>query len=203
MIKLDWKSIPTSGPDLFEEFERLDYWAHLKYNEVGAGHVAVEIGSYRGRSTAILSQYFSLLSLDLFGGSDNSPFESTGTDFSGFAQTLNSFNLVDHAFPIVSSSRVLEILTPQYAQFAFVDGDHHEIPCYQDAIRCDKHLAYNGIMIFHDFQRQGPKYPEKCTDYSQFGFPGVDNAVRQFLAERPHYQVLEHFQGILVTRKLS
>jgi hypothetical protein len=202
MKTLNWKEVPTSGPDLFDEFERLDYWASLRYNEVGPERLAIEIGSFKGRSSVILSQYFNPLCIDIFGGSDNSPFESTGTDFSGFAETLRHFNLVDRAFPVVSSSRLLEVLPPLQAQFVFVDGDHHEIPCYQDAVRCDKHLVYQGIMVFHDFQRQGPAWPEKRVDYSQFGFPGVDNAVRQFLSERPHYQVLEHFQGILVARKL-
>lgn len=203
MNTTNWKSLPTSGPDLWPEFERLNYWAQLKYDEVGPGRLAVEIGSFLGRSSAILSQYFEIICIDIWGGSDNSPFETTGEEFLPFIRNIRSLNLVDRAFPVVASSRFLEVVPPLRADFMFIDGDHHEVPCYNDCKRADRHLALHGMIAFHDFQRQGPVWPEIRSDYSQYGFPGVDRAVRRFLSERSNYKVLEHFEGLLIAQRTS
>lgn len=201
-MKMDWRSIPTSGPDMFHEFEKIEEWAIKRYKEVGDNKLAIEVGSYEGRSSVLLGQYFNMLCIDIWGGHDNSPFETAGDFVAPFVKNVRDRNLlVKRVFPVIADSSYLDIFQNSLgAHFVLIDGDHNYYRCYSDAFRLERHLVPGGYMIFHDFQRRGPQWPH-FPPPNQTEFPGVDMAAREFLGQFKNYEVLEHFCGVLVLKK--
>jgi hypothetical protein len=202
MIKTDWKSIPTMGPDVYHEFDKIEWWAKKRYEEVGSNRLAIEIGSYHGRSSSLIAQYFNLISLDLWGKHEHSAFDTAGDFIGPFIKNVRDRDLlIKRIFPIISDSSFLEKLpTPLNADFAFIDGDHHYEPCRSDAFRIERHLSPSSYLIFHDFQVGGPTWPNIALP-NQTVFPGIDEAVRDFLSAYPNYEVIEHYGGVLVVKK--
>jgi hypothetical protein len=201
MIKIDWRSIPTSGPDLFPEFEKIEQLAIQRYKEVGDGKLAVEIGSFEGRSSSLLAQYFNTIAIDCWGGNDNSPFGTAGEFTGPFIKNMKDRDLlIKRVFPVISDSSFLDKIPPLNAEFTLVDGDHHYEPCYSDAFRLERHLVPGGYMIIHDFQRRGPTWPH-FADPHHTEFASVDRAARDFLSVFKNFEVIEHFCGVLALKK--
>jgi hypothetical protein len=187
---------------MYHEFEKIEEWAIKRYKEVGDNRLAAEVGSFEGRSSALLAQYFNLLSMDIFGGHDNSPYETMGDFVAPFIKNMRDRDLLrKRVFPVISDSSYLDTFpNPLGIHFALVDGDHNYYRCYADAFRLERHLVSGAYLVFHDFQRRGPQWPH-FPPPDQTEFPGVDRAAREFMGQFKNYEVLEHFCGVLILKK--
>jgi predicted O-methyltransferase YrrM len=200
--KIDWKSISSPSPEL-EEFSKLEEWAYFKFlaTENYETRRAIEIGSYHGRSTALLAQFFNVFAIDLWGQEEQGLdyYDLIGLKLFPFIENMKSIDLIPgRVHPVISTCHFLANIPSLEADLVFIDGDHRYEQCLLDAWHSDKHLKPGGFLIFHDFQRQGPAWPDAPTNDD---FPGVQNAVRYFLEHFPNYEVAEHFQGIILLIK--
>jgi hypothetical protein len=125
--------------------------------------LAIEIGSWHGCSTLVLAQYFpKIICVDLWG--DLLDGESQ-PDTMGRADSFNTFltNMQTHdlynktVFPIVASSEVLNIFDPLEADVIFIDACHYLEEVRLDIKNSKKHVAKDGLYIFHDYHHEPVK----------------------------------------------
>jgi hypothetical protein len=183
MIKHDWKQVKRalspgqkSEEVPFTEHEFIEQYAKKAYEQFGEGKLAVEVGAYCGSSTAIIAQFFKVVTIDLWYPLENYSDATIGDNFPNFMNTWKKFNLRGRVFPLLGSTNVLkEILTSSlHASFCFIDGDHSYEGTMSDLLFCNTHLVPNGYMVVHD-------YPRADT---------ITRAVDEF-AKDHHYTVLE------------
>jgi predicted O-methyltransferase YrrM len=151
---------------------------NLAKNCKGKG-VIVEIGSYKGKSTAWLAmgskngKNVKIYAVDPFksalaiegGGKDNFP---------DFKKNMEYLEVKDIVIPIVKTSKSAAENFKEPVEFIFIDGSHE----YED-VKMDFELWYpkvidGGIMAFHDtIGRPGPKkVVEECI-FKSNNFKGV------------------------------
>jgi predicted O-methyltransferase YrrM len=201
--KLDWKSIQSPSPEI-DEFQKLEEWATIKFLATENNEIkrAVEIGSYHGRSTALLAQFFTVFAIDLWGNEESGleDYNLVGLKIFPFLENMKRLGLFPgRVHPVISTCHYLTSLPYSLeADLIFIDGDHSYEQCVLDAWHSDRHLKPGGFLIFHDFQRKGPPWPDEAFDDD---FPGVQKAVRDFLTHFTNYEVAEHFGGMILLIK--
>lgn len=188
----DWRSIPFPGlPEQEPEYEALDRWAQ----EVNGG-VAIEIGSYWGRSTALLAQHFeAVLAIDMWGVDDFAhPGErGTAAAWGIFHKNMRERNLYDRVIVLCGTSDNLKFLNPKNVGLVFVDGNHSAEGCTLDAKNCLPHLTKGGLMVFHDHKRAG---------YDPDPWYGVGEAVDK-IRRWPEFELYNERSGIVALRKVT
>ncbi len=231
--KVNWEDVPTAvmgDKGLDEEYDKFEQWCSEALNTIGFGP-AIEVGSFWGRSTAIMAQFFEgVIAIDLWGTEDElgNTSEIKGYNDIGLAQwptfirNMTKHNLVDwdknkealrRVFPVCSTSYFLNLFKkPIDAVVCHIDAEHVYPAAYNDLKRCARHLTSGGFLILHDYKRvPGPneetrwgwELDKKGDPICVGGDPWAGNAqsVDMFLSENGNFKIKEHFRGYLCMQK--
>jgi hypothetical protein len=138
---------------IHEEAADIDGWLQpedsLKLYELGflAPGPFLEIGTYRGRSTTVLTsavrdagRHVEFYSLDI-----------THEDLEAAAATLAARGLGRYVTLVHGSVQALLRVVPGFRpRFVFLDGDHSQDGLSRDLARLEAHIPEGGILLFHD-----------------------------------------------------
>ncbi len=119
-------------------------------NVPGPGHV-VEIGSYKGRSTAALAA-------GCLGRNDRKVFAVDPLPPEGqavFLKNLGDLGLLDRVNPLFSKSAEAAASWKEPISVLFIDGDHSYESVRQDLEHWRSHVCPHGLIIFHDSDLPG------------------------------------------------
>jgi predicted O-methyltransferase YrrM len=203
MIKQEWLSVKSMTTEI-HEYTKLEEWASEICEKFGEDQTFIEIGSFHGRSTVLLAQYARVLAIDWWTAVDGGggyP-HLAANNITPFIDTMKKFNLFEtRVYPIICSSEVLNVLAPQGVPLIFIDGDHRHEPCLKDLQKSHKHLLPGGYLVVHDFQRQGPIWPDVSTEKTDRIY-GVSTAVHEYMDNNVEYELKEHIYGIICFKKL-
>lgn len=201
MRKIDWRSCHSMSED--HELEKLESWCQWKSDELGREIRMLEIGSFHGKTTAIMAQFGVVLACDLWGnvedGVKHTELIGKGT-FEPFISNMVRLALIGRVIPIVSTSSFLEFFKPVEFDLAFVDGGHYFHQVNIDLHHVEPHMSDNSLIVLHDYKRPGWGYPPFNHNAKRDPWEGVAQAVDKFLAERP-WEVHEHYAGIIALRR--
>lgn len=178
MAKYDGIRTPT--PE--EELEYIDsVCAELAGTINHNSSLAIEIGSAYGACTVMLAKYFNfVVAIDPFGREEQKPgdriaayvgFPGTNASFSLFMKNIYDRKLTDRVFPVISTSIFLRHMPFLAANLIFVDDGHTYDDCSKDLQVAYQHISQNGIVIVHDYLREGQKW----------GMIGVEQAVNEVI----------------------
>jgi hypothetical protein len=184
---VDWRS--CLGINAESENEFLDQIVNQYRDFLGRDLVSLEIGSYHGLSSALLAQYGTVFAIDLWGDIHDceSDYETIGqVNFVFFIQNMLRLQLLGRVFPLVSTSQILNHLPPMKFDVIYIDGGHYYHLVRMDIERTRRHLGPNGLLICHDYKRNGD-----APDL------GVNIVVDELLATEK-WIVIEKFQGTVV-----
>lgn len=205
--ELDWQSIFSMGE--IPEFIKLEEWCDTCKSNGGTR--ALEIGSFQGKSTTIIAQYFDVVyAVDLWGNVDNGLGSYTDIGqhhFLSFIKNMTNLKLIDQVIPIVGTSQGLETLPNLNVDFIYIDASHYYEDVKKDINCAVKHLSRTGVLAGDDYKRPGWGYPPYDPNHPHHGpndpWSGVAKAFDEFLAQNPAgFQIKEHFLGkILISRK--
>lgn len=184
----DWKSCESVSS--VEEYEAMDRIVSAHCQNFGRDLFCLEVGSYRGQSTILLAQYGVVFCIDLWADIHDgmAKVERAGQDsFLEFMETMKRFGLIagQRIFPIVGTTAGLNYLAPSQFDVIYIDGSHYYEPAKLDIQASERHLAEDGLYIFHDYKRVGDN-PHL----------GVNQAVDELL-EDGDYEIQEHFRGLV------
>jgi predicted O-methyltransferase YrrM len=167
------------------------------------GKRALEIGSYHGRSTVLLAQFFSsVMAIDLWGDTEDgtAQHESIGQlHFASFIQNITRLGLIDKVVPCVGTSSILNHMPDLDFDFIYVDGSHHYEDVKKDLWMVSDHLVPNGVIVVHDYKRPGWGYPpfnHSDTD----PWLGVAMAVKDFVKESG-FELISHKLGTALIKR--
>lgn len=139
---------------------------------------AIEIGSYCGKSAVLMAlakQYADstekVYCIDTF-QSSNEELDGTGTmdEFFGNVHLLSVSNYVC-AIQADSHDPETSLRVPLGASIVYIDGGHTHEACLADIRNWRRHVALDGVMLFHDYYDDGQ-------------FPGIHSAIAQAQQER-------------------
>ncbi len=141
----------------------------------------LEIGSYHGRSTAVLANCLGsgerIIVCDAFEADTEDPYSDRPSPelLRGNVTAVNP-NLPEESLDIHAClSNELKLEPGLQLRFAHIDGGHSEEIAYSDLELCAPHITPSGIMVL--------------DDYDHAMFPGVTLAAKRFLAEHPEFTV--------------
>lgn len=222
-IETKWKDIPTLVTDeqVVREYEAMERYAEEAYNNLGRG-LAIEVGSFWGRSTALLAQFFTVFAIDTWGLGTNQGARGEMKEYDDFAgPALDTFfkNMTDrdliywdHAelsqdriHAICSTSKFLENVPYLDVRFCFVDAEHSYPASYYDMKRCADHMAVGGIMALHDCARPTWGWAfDEGVERSDMD-PWWENLVSltQFLDENRKFTIYDHVEGMVFVKKMD
>lgn len=195
-VSTHFAHIGTAGPlvtGLFERIKDIPGWFNvddcghfaliLSYqNATGMRGDLLEIGSYHGRSTAIMATFREasdkIVVCDAFGS-------ETGDQYVNKPTPDNLRRNLRRLSPHLSDDRVLiheclskdlELKSGQYFRFVHIDGGHSAEQSYQDLVKCARHTKQHGIIAM--------------DDYHNYDWPGVTEGTDPFLNEHSGFEVL-------------
>jgi hypothetical protein len=206
-LSLPWRSISTMS-QWESEYNTLERYCEYIWNSFERRtNLAIEIGSYHGRTTAIIAQYFPcVLAIDLWGDihKGTSKLSSVGQEsFVPFIKNMIQLGLTEKVHPIVSTSGCLSNLQYLGAELIFIDGSHHYEDVRVDIDRAFEHLDDSGLLVFHDYKRPGIGYPV-VEGYPYEGpndaWEGVARAVDEAMNEYD-LEIYDHSGGVVALRK--
>lgn len=208
--EVDWRSCHSMSEDI--ELERLEYYCEQAVERSG-NELAIEIGSFHGKTTALIAQYFQqVIAIDLWGNVDwgLSHYDQIGQHhFTSFIQNMARLRLIEVVFPVVSTSKFLTTLEYMRdeeigADLIFIDGDHHYEPVKQDIERAKEYVTPEGLMVLHDYKRPGWGYPPYDPNHPHHGpndpWAGVAKAIDEFLVVG-EWKIFDHFKGIIALER--
>ena len=205
--ELEWQSLHSMGE--MPEFEKLEEWASSCRDSGGLR--ALEIGSFHGKSTALIAQYFNpVYAIDLWSNVDDGmkSYKDIGQQhFISFIKNMVELELIDHVIPLVGTSSLLETMPFLNIDFIYIDASHYYEDVKKD-IRCAvRHLSKSGVLVGDDYKRPGWGYPPYDPNHPHHGphdpWSGVAKAFDEFLAENSDgFQLKDHYLGkVLICRK--
>ena len=187
--EINWRSCQEINERVDNEF--LDRIARKHQESLGRDLISLEIGSYQEATASILAQYGVVFAIDLWGDVFDgfSKYETIGqVNFIPFIQNMTRLKIIDRVFPIVSSSLVLEFLSPLSLDLIYIDASHYDEPVKLDIQRSVGHLRSAGLLAFHDYF-EDPNRPHV----------GVKRAVDKLLGEGK-FTIHEQFPNCMVLR---
>lgn len=199
MKNLDWQSLHSMGE--MEEFLKLEEWCRRCYDS--GGRRSLEIGSFHGKSTAILAQFFDVVfAVDLWGNVDNgigSYYDIGQHHFISFIKNMVKLKLIDHVVPIVGTSSVLDHLSPLNVDFVYIDASHYYEDVKKDINSVLPHVNSGGWIVGDDYKRPGFGYPPFDPNHPHHGkndpWSGVARSFDEFISSHSEFNVFEHYQG--------
>jgi predicted O-methyltransferase YrrM len=213
---VDWRSLTVpGGSETTIEHEALEKWCQEVYDRC-PNTLAIEVGSYEGRSTIVMAQFWDTMAIDVWAvfdlerNSNPEKFDHFGEapSWKVFMERVRTFGFSNRIFPTCATSKYLDKLDPLNSEFIFVDADHAYPACYEDAVRADRHLSETGWLIFHDYKRPGYGYgeeqyhptPERPYRSTVDPWAGVAISVDKFM-ETHDYEVVEQIHGIIALKR--
>jgi len=205
---LPWRSVSTMSP-WDREYDILEkYCEHVWYLYDCCTNLAIEIGSYHGKTTAIIAQYFpNVLAIDLWGDihkGTEKPSTIGQESFVPFIQNMIQMELIGSVHPIVSTSKCLAGFPFLGAELVFIDASHHYEDVRVDIDQAMQHLDDNGMIIFHDYKRNGFSTYPSCEGYPYQGatdpWEGVARAVDEAIQEYD-LELYDHTGGVVALKK--
>lgn len=210
MLTLDWKSIESMSTD--DELEKLEKWTKQQYDKKQKELRIIEIGSFKGKTTALLAQFGIVYAIDIWSNVDQGirgdSYNSTGQHhYISFIQNMVRLKLIDRVFPITSTSKFLDTLPNLGVDIIFIDGCHFYDEVKQDLNLSFRHLNDDGIIVVHDYLRDGFARPPYNKDHPHHTFDpkkdpwwGVARAVNEFIG-LGEFGIQEHFCGIVYLKR--
>jgi hypothetical protein len=207
---IDWRRIESMSDDI--ELEKLEQWAS-EFCNLREATWAFEVGSFKGKTSAILSQFFNyVVAIDLWGnvdhGFDGENYQGIGTHhFLSFINNITQLKLVDVVYPIVATSSVAHVFGSHIrAGIVFIDGDHSYEWVKRDIYNMNHLVKPGGLLIFHDYKRPGYGYPPYNLVHPHHGpidpWKGVADAVDEFIeCCNGEFTLYEHFLGIVALKR--
>lgn len=207
---IDWRSVESMSTD--DELEKLEEWAKQQHELKNRELRILEIGSFKGKTTAILAQFGIVYTIDLHSNVDmglrGDSYNDIGQHhYIAFIQNMIRLKLIDKVFPITSTSTFLDTLPNLELDVIFIDAGHFYDDVKKDIGMSFNHLVDDGIMIFHDYCRPGwkyppfdPNHPHHTPDFDPWH--GVQEAVDEFL-QLGEFKIQEHYQGIVCLRRIK
>ena len=192
----DFCDIGEAGPlitDMFERVKDIPGWFNvddcghfflvLSYqNAMGIGGDLLEIGSYHGRSTAIMARCLKtsekIVVCDAFTSETDDVYANKPTpeklraNVKGLSPGLSEDRVVIHK----CLSNDLELDDGENFRFTHIDGGHSAEQAYQDLKKCGLHTQQNGIIVMDDYHNKD--------------WLGVTEGTDRFLAENPGFSIL-------------
>lgn len=172
----------------------------------------LEIGSFHGQSTVLLSNWGPVISVDLFADLHDGllNYEKIGQGhFVDFIKTVIRFKLWDRIVSTVATSDSLKIYPNLECDLIFIDASHKYEETKKDIINSTPHLANDGYLVIHDYKRDGyarPPYdkshPHHTFDPNKDPWWGVAKAVDEFV-EYGEFGIFEHYSGIVCLRRVE
>ncbi len=93
---------------------------------------------------------------------------------SNYRTVLKKFYNIPNTFMIRSKTDIIsEIFPTNFFDWVYIDADHSYEGCMNDLINCDPLVKNDGLILGHD--------------YDQKSFPGVIQAVQEFIQSRGYY----------------
>ena len=153
--------------------------------------IAVEIGAYRGQTTAFLAKILKLLglrvpvlSIDPFERVEPDPVNPQGS-YTEYLRAIQSAEVERGCLPLVAFSQDAAAVVPDRIGLLIVDGSHHYSAVSQDLALFGSKVVPGGV-IFMD-------------DYSD-GYPDVVRAADEYFARESRFDIL-HKSYFLVARR--
>jgi predicted O-methyltransferase YrrM len=154
----------------------------------GRGSI-VEIGSWKGRSTAWLAAGARLsgakvYAVDPHTGSREDPHAATLAEF---RTNLARAGLADHVEPLVMTSAEAARVVESPIELLFIDGDHAYESVRLDAALWLPKLVEGGTVMFHDVGTAGYSGPRRVFRRSicwNAGFEGIERVGSMAMARR-------------------
>lgn len=192
---IDWRSIGFPGlPEQLPEYEKINEWCQ-EYLASLPGGVALEIGTWHGRATALLAQYFrTVITIDTF-DTDNFVDRITrgqAQSWRAFHANMARLGLEDRIITICGSSEQLGMLPYLDAGMVLVDGDHSKEWCIADISRATDHLRPGGLIVVHDYKR-GRYSPDPWRGVAE----AVDTILRGEIEDIPPLEVYDCISGVI------
>lgn len=137
-------------------------WLYNKTKSLADGAVILEIGSYKGRSTAALAAGCvgtskRVYSIDTFKGNKSdfikgeNSVEWTGDEYFGeFKENLKNAGVYEYVFPLIGESKFLSKYWAREIDFIFIDASHEYLDVLEDFYGYFPWLKENGYMALHD-----------------------------------------------------
>gem|GEM_PF-3600832 len=189
MIVIDWQSVESCIEDMGEVYA-LEQWAKQYHENLGRDLKILEIGSYCGRSTALLAQFGHVIAIDLWGDPFNglAHYDTVGAEtYEKFRSNMVRLGLLGtRVFPIIATSKVLDMIPPVGFDVIFIDACHQYEETKRDLARSVKHIVKDGILIVDDYKRApvgGIWSPVDIRKHGGEPWEGVQVAVDEFLKE--------------------
>ncbi len=142
----------------------------------------LEIGSYHGRSTAVMCQALEpgerIHVCDAFENEGASEFAVKPTP-EGLLRNIRRVNPdIDPAAIVIHNCLSQQLVLPDAQKFRFIhiDGGHDDATCYGDLQIAHRHILPGGVVVIDDY----------CHPH----YPGVTSATDRFLSETPGYTLL-------------
>lgn len=117
--------------------------------ELAAGKVALEIGSWVGRSTvALASTAEVVVAVDHH---DGPPYDGEGSTLQRFLANLAARE-IRNVIPILADSALALPLLGRVFDVAFIDGAHDAVSCMVDGKAAWNVVKPGGWLVFHDYE---------------------------------------------------
>lgn len=139
--------LKRSAMNLVNGFEDLEYFMKLK-----PINIAVEIGTFRGITSAIMSQYCKkLYTIDLFDGQIEKNRDKWGNDPKR-EEIWNALGIKNIVYcPVESNKDKFKFLRSINFNFCFIDGEHS----YDGVKRDFEYTKHCSNVLFHDYDDSG------------------------------------------------
>lgn len=169
------EALSASGPPL--TWDRIQGWSDINlrglYDEaiarVSGPAVFVEVGSWRGQSTAYLAEHLKwrllpveFWAVDTWTGSPGEEYqqrvvaEAGGDLYPEWQRNMAACGVSDWVRPLrMPSVEAAHHFTPGSVDFCFIDGDHSYAGCQADIQAWLPKLKPGGVMAGHDVDREG------------------------------------------------
>lgn len=195
---MDWREVEG----FFSEQDALDYQA--LYSMVPNGGTTVEVGCFRGRSLACVSDIIKTKKLEVFavdpwGMIDNPEYNEPGVQtkeawmLHDFVKTMSDFGVGLVVRPIIDlSENAAKKMLAQEFDLVFIDGNHDYEPVKADIDAWGPLIKEGGILCGHDWDEHGASWPgvHKAV-VEKLGWPWFNDHIWAFKKENGQFKALE------------
>lgn len=200
--KTDWESIHSmsEGHELLKLYE-------FAQNCPKKTNLAIELGSYQGKTATLLAEVFDVvLAIDLYGHTIKgiSQYDEIGNvSLNEIVENIKQRKLIGRVIPIVAPTSILPLFSGVNPDFIFVDAGHDYDNAFKDLLNSHHVVNKEGVVAVHDYKRPGFGHPPYDPNHPHHGphdpWWGVAKAVDE-LIEQGYYEIIEHYCGIVALK---
>jgi predicted O-methyltransferase YrrM len=191
-----YSDIGNPGPlakDIFSRLKEIPGWFNLDdcghfylilsyQSMIGIRGDLFEIGSYHGRSTALMARFLKekerIVICDAFEHETSEPYRQKPSPEILLSNLIRMNNGLDREKIVIHNclSSDLSLNANEEFRFVHLDGGHSEAQVYFDLMLSSKHLHSKGIIVVDDYHHES--------------FPEVSQGTDRFLRENSGFDVL-------------